>query len=230
MDILNSIFKDYDTIIVLDTETTGLDPKKNQIIDLGVISATKNGNEVIEKEEINSLIKLKNKNEHLSETIVNLTHITDDMLDRDGYTFEEVKSQFNALLSKPGKKLLATYNAEFDLSFLRYFLVGCHFENLDFLDILTVYKDRALFPHKLFQAVTHYKLDDLVQNTHRALDDTWACYEVLKSMSKERDDISEYVNLFGYNPKFKEPKIKIKGVTYKPQPYLKKLGKVLYKD
>lgn len=228
MNNLKSIYDKYDTIICLDTETTGLNPQTDQIIDLGVIAVEKIRDELFIRDEINALIKLQDKTAKLSPEIVELTHITDEMLQTKGYTFEEIRDQFKEMLNKPGKKLIATYNAQFDLSFLRYFLRGCKFEDLSFLDILTVYKDRALYPHKLYQAVTHYNLDDKVQNTHRALDDTLACFEVLKSMSEEKDDIDKYVNLFGYNPKFGEPKLKIKGITYKPQPYVDKLGKPLY--
>lgn len=228
MNNLKSIYDKYDTIICLDTETTGLNPQTDQIIDLGVIAVERIRDELFIRDEINALIKLQDKTAKLSPEIVELTHITDEMLQTKGYTFEEIRDQFKEMLDKTGKKLIATYNAQFDLSFLRYFLRGCKFEDLSFLDILTVYKDRALYPHKLYQAVTHYNLDDKVQNTHRALDDTLACFEVLKSMSEEKDDIDKYVNLFGYNPKFGEPKLKIKGITYKPQPYVDKLGKPLY--
>jgi DNA polymerase-3 subunit epsilon len=228
MNNLKSIYDKYDTIICLDTETTGLNPQTDQIIDLGVIAVERIRDELFIRDEINALIKLQDKTAKLSPEIVELTHITDEMLQTKGYTFEEIRDQFKEMLNKPGKKLIATYNAQFDLSFLRYFLRGCKFEDLAFLDILTVYKDRALYPHKLYQAVTHYNLDDKVQNTHRALDDTLACFEVLKSMSEEKDDIDKYVNLFGYTPKFGEPKLKIKGITYKPQPYVDKLGKPLY--
>jgi DNA polymerase-3 subunit epsilon len=228
MNKLDEIFDKYDTIICLDTETTGLNPLKDQIIDLGVIEMKKINNEIQKVSEINELIKLKNKDEKLSPEIINLTHITNEMLNTSGLSIVEVKDKFKIMLEEPGKKIIATYNAQFDLAFLRYFLKGCKFSDLAFLDILTVYKDRALYPHKLCTAVTHYNLDDKVQNTHRAMDDTLACFEVLKEMSNEKHDIDKYINLFGYNPKFGAPKDKIKNVTYKPQPYLNEIGKPLY--
>ncbi|MCR5786449.1 MAG: 3'-5' exonuclease [Acholeplasmatales bacterium] len=230
MNTLKSIYDNYDYIICLDTETTGLDPKKCQIIDLGVICAERIRDEILITDEINALIKLQEKGAKLPQEIINLTHITDEMLEKEGLNFEQARNLFAEMLNKPGKKLIATYNAQFDLGFLRYFLKGCKFSDLAFLDILTIYKDRAVYPHKLFQAVTHYNLDDKVQNTHRALDDTLACFEVLKSMSDEKDDIIKYVNLFGYNPKYGAPEIKIKGITYKPQPYVDIIGKPLYED
>ncbi len=228
MSILKSIYDKYDTIICLDTETTGLDFKKDQIIDLGVIEVKSVRDELYITDEINSLIKLVDPNQKLPEEIVKLTHITDEILASQGEDIETVRQLFLNILSKPGKKLIATYNAQFDLSFLSYFLRGYKVENCDFLDILTIYKDRALYPHKLFNAIEHYHLEDMVKNSHRALDDTLACFEVLKKMSLDKDDIISYVNLFGYNPKY-IPLRKIKGVTYKPQPYVDEIGAPLYK-
>ena len=216
---LKSIYDNYKYIICLDTETTGLDPKTCQIIDLGVIVMENNLWHLKEIKKINSLIKLTDPSKKLPKEIIELTHITNEMLEIEGKNLSDVKNEFINILNLEGKKLIATYNAEFDLSFLRYFLVGCKFIDFDFLDILTIYKDRADYPHKLNVAVTQYKLDDLVQNTHRAIDDTYACFEVLKAMAREKDDIINYINLFGYNPKFGEPKEKIKRVIYKPQGY-----------
>jgi len=219
MNELKSIYDNYKYIICLDTETTGLSPKTCQIIDLGVIVMENVCGNIKEVMQINSLIKLIDPTATLPKEIVELTHITDDMLREKGEDILDVKKKFGEILSLPGKKLIATYNAEFDLSFLRYFLRGYKFQDLDFLDILTIYKDRADYPHKLFLAVSHYGLDDKVANTHRALDDTYACFEVLKAMSLENDDIIKYVNLFGYNPKFGVPKEQIKNVKYKAQSF-----------
>lgn len=228
MDILKSIYDNYDTIICLDTETTGLNPKTCQIIDLGVIVMKKINGEIVITNEINSLIKLQPGNK-LPKEIIELTHITPEMLDKEGKTFDDVKNEFVSILKNDERKLIATYNAEFDLSFLRYFLRGYKFSNMAFLDIMTVYKDRAPYPTKLNAAVTHYNLDDKVINSHRALDDTYACFEVLKEMSKEKDDIIKYVNLFGYNPKYGTPKEAIRGVIYKPQGFLNEFNnKPLY--
>lgn len=214
---LESIFKNFDRLIVLDTETTGLNFYNNQIIDLGVIEYKSINDCLVKTNEINILIKLED-NKKLPLEIVNLTHITDSMLNTYGISLNEAKTMFFNLLNNDDKKLIATYNAQFDLSFLRYFLKGYHLNKINFLDILTIYKDRAVYPQKLKDAVSHYHLDEIVKNSHRAMDDTLACFEVLKEMSKEKDDIINYVNLFGYNPNYGQPKILIKNVIYKPQP------------
>jgi len=46
-----------------------------------------------------------------------------------------------------------------------------------------------------------------------------ATVAVMKAMENERPDLENYVNLFGYNPKFGVDGKMIGSVTYKPQPY-----------
>ena len=58
--------------------------------------------------------------------------------------------------------------------------------------------------------------------SHRAIDDVLALYEVTKAMSEERDDLTDYIDLLGYNPKYGITGQKLRQITYMPQSY--KLG------
>ena len=87
----------------------------------------------------------------------------------------------------------------------------------DKLDLLTVYKDRRAYPHKLCNAIEAYGLAGKVVNSHRAVDDVLATLAVMGEMEAERDDLISYVNLFGYNPKYGIDGKPIGTVTYKPQ-------------
>ena len=89
----------------------------------------------------------------------------------------------------------------------------------DKLDLLTVYKDRRSYPHKLCNAIDAYGLSGKVVNSHRAVDDVLATLEVMKAMEMERPDLERYINLFGYNPKYGVEGKPIGSVTYKPQGY-----------
>ena len=89
----------------------------------------------------------------------------------------------------------------------------------DKLDLLTVYRDRHSYPHKLCSAIEQYGLSGKVCNSHRAVDDVIATVAVMEEMEKEKDDLECYVNLFGYNPKYGIEGKAIGSVTYKPQPY-----------
>ena len=122
-----------------------------------------------------------------------------------------------------GNTLLLAYNAHFDLSFLFYMLLRdgdpTILKGKDKLDLLTVYRDRHSFPHKLCNAIDVYGLSGKVVNSHRAVDDVIATVAVMEEMEKEKNDLLRYVNLFGYNPKYGIDGKPIGSVTYKPQPY-----------
>ncbi len=71
--------------------------------------------------------------------------------------------------------------------------------------------------HKLANAIIAYNLTDKVQNSHRAIDDVLAMFEVMKAMAEERDDLATYINLFGYNPKYGVSGRRIPGIRYEAQ-------------
>ena len=122
-----------------------------------------------------------------------------------------------------GNTLLLAYNAHFDLSFLFYFLLRngdpAILKGKDKLDLLTVYKDRRPYPHKLCNAIESYGLTGKVVNSHRAVDDVLATVAVMEEMEKEKPDLMRYVNFFGYHPKYGLDGKPIGSVTYKPQNY-----------
>jgi len=82
-----------------------------------------------------------------------------------------------------------------------------------------VYRDRRSYPHKLSNAIEAYGLTGTVVNSHRAVDDVVATVAVMLEMEKEQDDLHNYVNLFGYIPRFGIDGKPIGSVTYKPQYY-----------
>ena len=223
---LQKLLGTYDAVVIFDTETTGLDPNANQIIELAAIRVIKGENGTLRiADSMDDFIRLP-EGEQLDPKIVELTHITDAMLQEEGKSATEVATRFHKLVagdpSRCCRVLLAAHNAQFDLLFVRQLLKGHRLGvKLAFLDTLTVYKDRAPFPHKLEAAIRHYKLESKVQNSHRAIDDTCALLEVLKAMDEEREDLHTYVNVFGYNPKYGISGDKIAGVTYYPQEFTK---------
>ena len=213
MQEFKSLLEVYDNVVFFDTETTGLDPTRNEIIEIAAVSYTKKS-----IAEIDHFV-IPNKVVRLPQEIVKLTGITDEMVASEGLTQDEAGETFARFIG--GKKvLLVAHNANFDLGFVRYWLKGREIpEEIEFLDTLTVYKDRRPYPHKLKNAIDAYKLSGKVQNTHRAIDDVRALVEVTKAMAAERDDLMRYINLFGFNPKYGLPWPTVAGVMYRPQPF-----------
>lgn len=154
--------------------------------------------------------------------ITEITGITNDMLKNEGLDEEAVAYHLKERLT-PGT-LMVAHNTQFDLSFV-FHLLSRHFpdeahdivKNVGWLDTLTVLKDRKEYPHKLIDGVKHYNLKTV--NFHRAIDDTKALYDLTLAMKKERDDLKEYICIFGYNPKYGVSGLRFPFITYKAQPY-----------
>ena len=199
-------------LIVFDTETTGLNPAECQIIELAAlrIEATDGTPKITAK--MDEFIKLP-EGERLPVRIVELTGITDEILGSEGKAPDAVARDFIELIGTEPVTLIA-HNAHFDASFLRGLLRDCEkLPPLKWLDTLTVCRDRTYYPHTLEAMIERYKLEG-VQNSHRAIDDTLALFELLKALDNERDDLDKYLNIFGVNPKYGVNGEKIRGVTY----------------
>ena len=217
--MLESLFDRFDNIIVLDTETTGFSPRTEEIIELAMLHVSPGG----QTREYDQFIRLS-PGRSIPPKIVEPTGITDSMLESEGVSKAEVCADLAEMLSLP-RPLVVAYNAQFDLGFLYYFLRGFGkasvLKNVQMLDALTVYRDRRPFPHKLCDAVAAYSL--VSQNTHRAIDDTKATYELLCAMDEEEQDLHRYINLFGYNAKYGVSGQRISSVSYRPQGYENKI-------
>ena len=215
-----TLFQKYDRLVLFDTETTGLNFSRDEIIEFAAVVVESVGGVPSVTEEYDELITLLPGNT-VPPKIQELTGIsTQDILDR-GIPKAQVCQDIARMFA--GNTLLLAYNAHFDLSFLYYLLLRAGdpmiLKGKDKLDLLTVYKDRRSYPHKLCNAIDAYGLAGQVVNSHRAVDDVLATVAVMKAMEEEKDDLMRYVNLFGYNPKYGIDGKPIGSVTYKPQRY-----------
>lgn len=201
----------YDEILVFDFETTGLNPLQSEIIEIGAILLKKEGLEYVIKKELNVLIKQPTL---LPEKIVEITNITDELLEKEGVVKSVAFEQFYELYTP--NTLLIAYNIQFDIRFMIKFFkdfLGYNFEiKNDLLDVMAVYKDFHQFPHRLESALINYPVG--VPNSHRAKDDALATYLVLKKMVdvlpskfnlQPPFQLERYVNVIGQNPKYKVP-------------------------
>ena len=215
-----TLFEKYDKLVLFDTETTGLFFSRDEIIEFAAVVVENVDGVPTVTRQYDELISLSPGNT-VPPKIEQLTGITTaDILAR-GIPKKQVCEDIRQMFS--GNCLLLAYNAHFDLSFLYYLLLRSGdpmiLKGKDKLDLLTVYKDRHSYPHKLLNATQVYGLEGKVVNSHRAVDDVLATVAVMEEMEKERNDLLCYVNLFGYNPKYGVDGKPIGSVTYKPQPF-----------
>ncbi len=186
---------------VIDIETTGLEPRYDEIIE---ISCIKYRNDA-EIEKYHSLVKPEcrwSDGSILTDFISNLTGITDDML-YNAPSFKDIADDIHNFIKN---EVLVGHNIKFDISFLRESFLSndkiydC--ENNTVIDMSNDYVDTLRLSRKLFPALNSHKLIDLalyfdlVQPTHRSMDDcitTHQLFMYLKKYIKEHD--IEYASL-----------------------------------
>ena len=217
---LEKLFEQYDRLVLFDTETTGLQYSRDEIIEFAAVVVERREGKAAVIEEYDQLISLS-PGGFVPPMIQKLTGITNEDLRDRGIPKTRVCCDIARMIA--GNTLLLAYNAHFDLSFLYYMLLRdgdpMILKGKDKLDLLTVYKDRRSYPHKLCNAIEAYGLSDQVVNSHRAVDDVLATVAVMLAMEEERDDLHRYINLFGFNPKYGVEGKPIGTVTYKSQAF-----------
>lgn len=235
MNNLREVFQKYAAVVFFDTETTGLEAESCQIIELAAIRIEQTDHDTLRMADSADVFIKLTDGQRIPDKIVELTGITDEALEAEGVSEADAAAIFtNLIRNDKGPVLLVAHNAQFDLLFVRAMLwrhAGNGEEMLeaaDYLDSLTVYKDRRAYPHKLANAIVAYKLEDKVQNSHRAIDDVAALFEVCKAMDNERADLLSYVNVFGYNPKYGVSGYRLEGVSYWPQRFNKFMQSPIY--
>jgi len=216
----SALFEKYDRLVLFDTETTGLTYSRDEIIEFAAVVVERRDGQAVILQEYDELITLS-PGSSVPPKIEQLTGITNQDIVERGIPKTRLCRDIAEMIR--GNTLLLAYNAHFDLSFLYYLLLRhgdpMILKGKDKLDLMTVYKDRRAYPHRLASAIDAYGLTGQVVNSHRAVDDVIATVAVMKAMEAERDDLIGYVNLFGYNPKYGIEGKPIGSVTYKPQGY-----------
>ena len=207
-------FEKYDRLVLIDTETTGLDYRRDEIIEFSAVVVEPGGI----SREYDELVTLS-PGGFIPAKIQQLTGITEADIRERGLPKARICRDIAEMLQ--GNTLILAYNAHFDLSFLYYMLLRdgdpLILKGKDKLDLLTVYRDRRSFPHRLSSAIDAYGLSGKVVNSHRAIDDVIATVAVMEAMEAEKGNLLNYVNLFGYNAKYGIEGKPIGSVTYKPQ-------------
>lgn len=173
--LLNSI-EDY---VVVDLETTGLDPSYDEIIEFAAVKV-ENG-AVVSK--FQSLVK---PSFPIDGFITELTGITNGMLS----TAPSMESVLPCFLEFVGEATVVAHNANFDVNFLYDACASQKPFSNDFIDTMRL--SRCLFRQE-----RHHRLGDLTERfgiageiEHRALSDvlkTHACYEYMRKYIREND-------------------------------------------
>ncbi|QJR21858.1 Single-stranded-DNA-specific exonuclease RecJ [Brevinematales bacterium NS] len=169
-------------LIFCDIETTGLNPSRDDIIEIGAVKV-KNG---VVIDRFQCFFKTEKP---LPKEISQLTGITPEMLERDGIPPKEALEKFLSFTAN--KKIIGHNIADFDMRFLQQAIrkhIGKHFSP-PIEDTLRLSK--ILFPkikdHKLSTVAEELGIYVNPSELHRASADAELCARVYRSMILQRN-------------------------------------------
>lgn len=165
-----------DTYVVFDVETTGLSAVYNTIIELAAVKM-KNG-EIVDRFE-----SFANPHEKLTNTIIELTGITDDML-VGAPEIDEVLAKFKEWI---GDDILVAHNASFDMGF-----INAGLRKIGLLDASNPVIDTLELARFLYPELKNHRLNTLCKkfdielvSHHRAIYDAEATGYLLWKLVKD---------------------------------------------
>ncbi|MBX7496790.1 3'-5' exonuclease [Qipengyuania sp. 6B39] len=153
-----------DRFVVFDLETTGLDPEKHEIIEIGAIKVERDASEHL------TFATLVVPQGRISSRITELTGINRAMVNADGLPLGEALSAFREFVEDLP---LVAYNADFDVAFLKSACARCEQETFRNRVTCALKLARRAWPGR-----DSYRLSALceqagvqVRSEHRALPD-----------------------------------------------------------
>lgn len=162
-----------ESYVIVDLETTGLSPIKNEIIEIGAIKVE--NNKIVDSLDI--LVKPENA---VSSFITSLTGITNDML----IDAVEIKEALKIFIDFANNSMLIAHNANFDMGFLNNNLQK-HFN----YSLENRCLDTLALSRKYVKGIKNYKLETLANyfnvnysGAHRSLKDCEITYEIYKKL------------------------------------------------
>ncbi|WP_138414767.1 PolC-type DNA polymerase III [Aquibacillus sediminis] len=173
------------TYVVFDVETTGLSAVYDTIIELAAVKVK--GGDIVDRFE-----SFANPHHPLSQTTIDLTGITDDMV-KDAPEVDQVLKDFHEWM---GNDILVAHNASFDMGFLNQGFQKIDYEKASNPVIDTLELARYLYPelknHRLNTLCK--KLDIELTQHHRAIYDAEATGYLLWKLVKEaaKNDITNH--------------------------------------
>jgi CRISPR-associated protein Cas2 len=163
-----------DSYIVADVETTGLNPDRDELLEIGALKITNH-------EQVGAYNVLINTGKPVSSEITKLTGISTQMTITQGIT---LSNAINGFILFADTLPIVAHNADFDMGFL---LKACAISGFSLLTNRCI--DTLSLARKLVKGLPNYKLGTLAKhfdithdNAHRSIADcqmTWKLYEKL---------------------------------------------------
>ena len=171
---------------IVDVETTGLSPRHNGVIEIGLVKVS--GLKIID-----TYSTFINPGKDIPYFITQLTGITNEDV-YDAPFFEDIADEITEFI---GSNILAAHNLSFDSSFLKKEFIYCGKEPLNNLGLCTLKLSRRIYPmlrsKSLGVVCKHLGLKN--SGAHRALSDSEVTAKLLIKLIKEVKNFNiRYVN------------------------------------
>ena len=168
---LCKLYNEGAVFTAFDTETSSITPSTGRIIEIGAVKFTKN-------KIISSWNMIFNPHQILSPFIVNLTHISQQMVDES----DVIDLHLKDFIDFTEDSVIVAHNAQFDMNFLNSECEKCSLPPVKNKVADTLKLSRLLFSdfasHKLDFLADQFMIDK--GSSHRALDDAKICIELFK--------------------------------------------------
>ncbi len=202
-----------DKYVVVDIETTGANPIKNDIIEIGAVK-------VVNGKAVDKFSELIRPNELISDYIIGITNITNEMV-ADKPPLEEIMPRFVEFCEDV--PLVGHNIVLFDFRMLKAKAtkLGFRFEKLG-VDTLTISRKMLseLPSRKLGELCKYYNIS--LEHAHRAYDDAYATYMLFEHLKKDFYDVEPGI----FVPKPMQWSVtKSSAITSKQLAFLKRLYK-----
>lgn len=179
--IKNSKGQDFEaTYIIFDLETTGFYPGRDSITEIGAVK-------IKNRKIVERFSTFVNPEREIPLKIQELTGIRNDMVQNAPI----INIALKEFLEFAGDGILVAHNADFDLSFIKYFANELN-TNIDNTSIDTLELTRTLFPN-----LKNYKLNTLanefnvpLEGHHRAVNDAEATANIFIYLTNHLDNIN----------------------------------------
>ncbi len=169
--------------VVVDVETTGLDPAEERVCEVGAIR-------LVGGKEQGRYQSLVRPGRAMSDGARQKHGITDEML-KDAPAFEAIAGDFRRFMAG---SVLVAQNAEFDLSFL-----NAEFQRAGMMKLALPAVDTIVLARRVKPGLSSYNLDNLafhfrveIRDRHRSIGDCeatgrifWMCVEALRPRTVE---------------------------------------------
>lgn len=179
-------------ILSFDTETSGLDPQKDRVVEFGAYVWDTEKDKNVLCEGVYFKIPFK-----MSDDVMKIHHISNETVQNEGVLFEEYADRAYKMLSRAD--VIVGHNIEFDINMMdaEFLRVGMRMPETQWIDTMILARRwypslKEIMPSKSLGKVSNFFMLPAF-DAHRAFDDCKRTMEILFEICKDLDITIEQI-------------------------------------